>query len=59
MTSVVERVARSGGKSVDTTGVTDYAGYKDRQYDALAGVLRGNLDMDRIYKIMGLDNDKR
>ena len=52
--AVVRSVAAAGGKTVDTGSVLDYAKYKDAQYDRLAGALRTSLDMDYIYKILGL-----
>ena len=56
---VVEKIAASRGKTVNVADAADQADFKDRQYDLLAKCLRENLDMDRIYKIMGLINDKR
>ena len=56
--SVIRSVARARGKEIDTKDVTDYAAYKDRQYDILAEELKKSLDIDYIYKIMGLKNDK-
>ena len=56
---VVEKIALSRGKTVSAEGAADQADHKDRQYDLLAKCLRENLDMDRIYEIMGLGNDKR
>ncbi|MFW5754370.1 MAG: cobyric acid synthase [Marinilabiliaceae bacterium] len=34
------------------TDTTDYAAWKQKQYDLLADHMRENLDMDRIYKIL-------
>ena len=36
------------------SGSVSYKEYKEEQYDALAGVLRASLDIDKIYKILGL-----
>ncbi len=38
--------------------IPDYWQYKDEQYDKLADVVRENLDIDQIYRIMeaGLDD---
>ena len=36
------------------TGIMDYKAFKETQYDLLAETLRENLDMDYIYKIMGI-----
>ncbi len=55
---VVDSIAMAGGKAVNTETVSDYKDFKDSQYDILAKGLRECLDMDYIYKIMGLKNDK-
>ncbi len=57
--AVVEKVASANGKDVLTTGMQDYAAYKESQYDLLAAELRKSLDMAYIYKIMGMKNDGR
>lgn len=42
----------------DQPGKTiSYQEYKEKQYDRLADLLRESLDMDRIYRLMGLTND--
>ena len=51
---IVERIAADRGKSVDTKSIRDHAKYKEEQYDLLADAIRKNLDMDKIYDIMGL-----
>ena len=51
--SVVESIASERGKSVDTGRVTDYAAYKEKQYDLLAQGLRESLNMKYIYDIIG------
>lgn len=56
--TVLQSIAAANGKTVDLANVTDYAAYKDRQYDLLAAALKEHLDMDLICKIMGLNNDK-
>ena len=35
-----------------------FSEYKNREYDKLAKVLRENLDIDKIYEIMGLESEK-
>ena len=54
-TEIVRKVADSKGKKVSTEAVTDYEDFKDSQYDLLAKGLRESLDMDYIYKIMGIE----
>ncbi|MCR5419147.1 MAG: cobyric acid synthase [Lachnospiraceae bacterium] len=58
--AVVEKLANANGKDVLTTGMQDYAAYKESQYDLLAAELRKSLDMAYIYEIMGIiKNDGR
>ncbi|MCR5268196.1 MAG: cobyric acid synthase [Lachnospiraceae bacterium] len=52
--TVLESIAAANGKTADLTNVSDYAAYKDGQYDLLAAALKEHLDMDLICKIMGL-----
>ncbi len=54
LTALLTQVAASRGKTVDTANITDYADFKEQQYDLLAKALRESLDIDYIYKIMGL-----
>ncbi len=56
---LVELVSKARGKKADTEGVSDYAAYKEMQYDKLADILRQSLDMPRIYQMMGMTDDKR
>ncbi len=56
---VMGKIAAGKGKTVDTGIIKDYSVFKDSQYDKLAEVLRDSLDMDYIYRIMGIDNDNR
>ena len=34
--------------------ISDYTQYREKQYDKLADALRGSLDMDEIYRIIGI-----
>ncbi len=52
---VMERISKASGKETDTGGVLDYAEFKETQYDLLAGKLKDSLDMDLIYRILGVD----
>ncbi len=52
-------IAKARGKKADTDGATDYKAYKEMQYDRLADILRQSLDMPRIYRMMGMTDDKR
>ncbi|MCR5670471.1 MAG: cobyric acid synthase [Butyrivibrio sp.] len=57
MEKVVSAVSKMRGKAVSTEGATDYSEFKDSQYELLAGELRNSLDMDYIYRIMGLKHE--
>ncbi|MBQ1896611.1 MAG: cobyric acid synthase CobQ, partial [Lachnospiraceae bacterium] len=52
---IAETVALSRGKSITTGAVEDYRDRKETVYDKLAETLKKSLDMDRIYKILGLE----
>ena len=51
---IISRIAESRGKEISADGIRDYSEFKEKQYDLLAKTLRESLDMDYIYKIMGL-----
>ncbi len=55
---VVKSIAASVGKTLHMGEIRDYKEFMDSQYDILAKGLRECLDMDYIYEIMGLNNDK-
>ena len=47
-----------GKKGINREHITElrYEDFKEQQYDKLASVLRESLDMDKVYRIMGLEN---
>lgn len=49
---------RKGLETKDYSGIADYWDFKEQQYDKLAEVVRGSLDMERIYSILeeGMDD---
>ncbi|MCD8153038.1 MAG: cobyric acid synthase, partial [Clostridiales bacterium] len=51
--TVVQALAARRGIDLSDLEATDYAAYKEAQYDKLAGILRRHLDMERIYGILG------
>lgn len=53
--SLIGSVAQRAGKEVDVSTIIGQDEYKQQQYDRLADLIRGSLDMDRIYGIMGND----
>lgn len=48
---IIKAIAQSKGILLEQE--MDYRAFKDKEYDKLAKVLRDNLDMDYIYKVMG------
>ncbi len=55
--ALITSVADKAGKEVDVSHVIGQDEYKRQQYDRLADLIRGSLDMDRIYGIMGNDGE--
>ena len=51
---IVRIISGLNEKSVDVSALTDRAGYKQKQYDLLADTVRASLDMDSVYRMMGL-----
>lgn len=52
--TVAEALARKKGLDLESAGNMDYRSYKEQQYDKLARELRNSLDMEAIYRIMGI-----
>ena len=52
----VEAVALGNGKSIVLEGMTDHSDYKEKQYRLLAETLRESLDMNSIYRMIGISN---
>jgi cobyric acid synthase len=55
MTALIEAACQVADKKADTGRAVDYAAFKEQQYERLAQALRESLDMDYIYRIMGLE----
>ena len=51
---ILQVLCKRKGIAFSALGTFDVQQYKEQQYDLLADTLRQNLDMDYIYKIMGL-----
>ncbi|QFJ55961.1 cobyric acid synthase [Pseudobutyrivibrio xylanivorans] len=49
---LVAAVAEQKGVELSIESAVDYQSFKDREYDRLAQVLRENLDMDYIYRLI-------
>ena len=59
VTGITGLIAKAGGKKIDLSFVESREDHLRSRYDALADMIRKNLDMENIYKIMGLEHDKR
>lgn len=53
---VIRHILSQCGTALTDVPATDYAAWRDSQYDALAEALRRHLDMEAIYKIMRGDD---
>ena len=51
--SFIEMLCKRRGISQDSTHIS-YDMYKQAEYDKLADVIRANMDMDYIYRVIGL-----
>ena len=54
VTAVVQALAKKKGVADQLGSAVDFAAFKEQQYDLLAEGLRKHLDMERIYRIMGI-----
>ena len=54
---IVRIISELNEKSVDVSKFADRAGYKQKQYDLLADTVRASLDMDSVYRMMGLQRN--
>ncbi len=52
--TIVKILADSKGISLEETKEFDFKKYKESQYDILADCVRNSVDMDKIYKIIGM-----
>lgn len=52
--AVLGALAKRKGVELSSLEAFDYQEYKEQQYDILADMVRQNMDMDRVYEIMGL-----
>lgn len=53
--AIIACLAKQKGLSMEQVQSADYASYRQQQYDKLADTLRSSLDMDAIYRMMGLE----
>ena len=54
VTAIVKTLAEKKGLSMDEIKGVDFKTFKESQYDLLADTLRQHLDMEQIYRIMGI-----
>lgn len=52
--AIVETILERKGLSMEQTAEYDRAAYKQKQYDMLADGIRKNMDMDMLYRILGI-----
>lgn len=52
--AVIAAVSKGKGKSIDFAKLTDYKTYKESQYDILEKTVREYMDMEYVYKILGV-----
>lgn len=57
--TLVKALAEKKGIKWSKDLTEDYSAYRNRQYDSLAEELRKSLNMEQIYKILGLDGPGR
>lgn len=55
---MAEALMKKKGYEPEQAKAFDYASYKEQQYDNLAAQLREHLDMDQIYGMIGLTQEK-
>jgi adenosylcobyric acid synthase len=49
---IINNIKKSKGLSIDDGKTMSYKEYKELQYDRLADIVRSNIDMDMVYKIL-------
>lgn len=59
VTGITDLIAKAKGKKIDLSLVKSREEHLRDGYDALADMIRESLDMESIYRIMGLEHDKR
>ena len=52
MDTILKALCARKGVSFDALATFDACGYKERQYDLLADVVRGGLDMSFVYRVL-------
>ena len=50
--AVLTAMCRQKGIDPEALGTFDMTAYKERQYDILADAVRGNMDMELVYRIL-------
>ncbi len=55
---LVERLAAKKGVSLSGDNVVSYEEFRERQFDALADMIRKYMDMDVIYRMIGIEKNE-
>lgn len=55
--ALLRALAKRRGIALETAGQTSLAQYREEQFNLLADAMRAHLDMDYIYRIMGLEHE--
>lgn len=55
LSGIIEAIATNKGIDLNTSVVKDYRELKEAEYDKLADTMREYMDMDAIYKMMGIN----
>lgn len=53
--ALLQMLAQRRGIDLEIQGIQDFAEYKEQQYRQLAKELRANLDMEAVYRLLGLE----
>ncbi len=53
--ALVEALAKRKGVEIELEDALDYDAFRMREYDKLADVVRANIDMETLYKIVGIE----
>lgn len=58
VTGIIDALAKEKSMDINLSNVMDYKSLKEIEYDRLADTMRQYMDMDLIYRIIGVNNDK-
>ena len=55
---MVRALLRQKGYAEDSVKAVDMREYKEEQYDRLAQIIRENIDMEAVYRIIGMERNQ-